>query len=162
MKTLDTTTVTNTQRADVCSEVRAVVRYADPSAWPIATAIHQILEKNQINFKKEGIDIGLILVGDAGPKEATQSVIESVKEGEVSPMRFAAANAASAIGVCTTAFNFHGPTLAITLPTDRGKPVAEMMASQWLKNEMANRIFIVTYQTTSGETTATATLLINE
>jgi hypothetical protein len=158
MQTLNNIIEKNTQRAEVCSQVRAIVRYADPSTWPIADAVFKLLQANHINYKDEGLEIGMILVGDAGPSAAIQSVAESVQAGRISPMHFAAANAGAAIGICCTAFNFHGPTLAITLPVKTGKSIAEMMASRWLNDKSAKIMIIVTYENIDGEISANASL----
>lgn len=124
--------------------VSSVVRYADPAAWCVVAAIDRALESVAGGRDVAGEGVGLALVSESGPVETMSTVAASVREGFVSPMRFAAATPASLAGLACIVFGFKGPTLTLTMPAEQGLAVAETVAANWLGRGAAELVLLLT------------------
>jgi hypothetical protein len=74
----------------------------------------------------------VVAISAEGPVEAMAGMYEASREGASSPIRFPASNAGSLAGLTSIALSFRGPTLMLTLPPDRGVPVALLLAGAWI------------------------------
>jgi hypothetical protein len=124
------------------SPALAAIRYADPAAWVTATAVALAIEAVGERVAAEHDRTGVIAVSDTGPVEAMAAMCEASRAGSSSPIRFPASNAGSLAGLTSIAFSLRGPTLMLTLPPDRGVPVALLLADAWLQRGVVSFVAV--------------------
>jgi len=113
-------------------QVLAVVRYADPAAWVLATATARALapKKDQVVAAKDRL--GIVAVSSHGPIETLSKVAEDARNGFASPLRYPASNPGSLAGVSCILFGLRGPTLNLLLGPTAGVPLGLFIAHRWL------------------------------
>jgi len=110
----------------------AVVRYADPAAWVVATAVARALaaRKDQVNAAKDRV--GIVVASSHGPMETLRKVAEDARSGFASPLRYPASNPGSVAGVSCILFGLQGPTLNLLMKPTEGVPLGLLLSSRWL------------------------------
>jgi 3-oxoacyl-(acyl-carrier-protein) synthase len=126
------------------ARLRHKVRYADPAAWLVVAAVERALEAARVEPQDLTDRVGIILISEDGPAETIHTVALAAREGQISPLRFAAVTPASLVGTVCIVFGFHGPTLTLTCPTSIGLPPARAVADGWLTRGVADWIVMVT------------------
>jgi hypothetical protein len=117
------------------------VRYADPAAWVIATAVaHAMAPLQSALADRKGI--GMIVICESGPAESIANVGDAARQGFGSALRYPAANPGSVLGLSCIAFGFRGPTLCLLVAPDTGVPYGLFMAAQWLDRHAADSIVL--------------------
>jgi hypothetical protein len=120
------------QREQLDPRALAAVRYADPAAWVIATAVARALAPVKEQLATAGDQVGVVVTGAQGPVETITTVATAAREGFTSPLRFPAANPGSLAGVTCIAFGVRGPSLSLLLPPAEGVPLGLLLASAWI------------------------------
>ena len=118
-------------------DLRTTVRYADPAAWLVATAVGRALSTRSDPLTGVTQRCGVLVTSDHGPKETMVDVGAAALTGFSSALRYPAANPGSLAGVSCIAFGFQGPTLTFLMPVVTGVPVCLRMATAWLARGMA-------------------------
>ena len=136
------------------------IRYADPAAWMVATAIANATQTLSAELAEAHDRVGLIVTSAEGAVEATAAMAEAAREGSSSPIRFPASNAGSLAGLSSIAFGFRGPTLMLTMPPAGGVPVAVLLAQAWLRREIAAYVVIAACAQPAGERPRARCLLL--
>jgi hypothetical protein len=117
------------------------VRYADPAAWVIATAVaHAVGPLQTALADRKGV--GAVVVCENGPVESIASVADAARQGYGSALRYPAANPGSLLGLSCIAFGFRGPTLCLLVAPDLGVPSGLFMAGQWLDRQAAHGVVV--------------------
>jgi hypothetical protein len=111
----------------------ALVRYADPAAWIMATALAQALAPVREVVAAVPDRVGVIVTSAVGPVETLATVAEAARDNFASPLRYPAANPGSLAGVSCILFGFRGPSLTLTLPAPTGVPLGLLLAERWLQ-----------------------------
>ncbi len=137
----------------------AAIRYADPAAWITATAVANALDPLRDAVAAAHDRVGVIVTSAEGPVEAMAAMCEASRAGSSSPIRFPASNAGSLAGLTSIAFAFRGPTLMLTLPADRGVPVAMLLAAAWLGREVVDFVAVAACGRREGKPVARCVLL---
>ena len=124
-------------------EAVTTVRYADPAAWVMATAIALAVAPVREQASAARDRVAVLATSDHGPEETIAALARAAREGYSSPMRFPAGNPASLVGVPCILMGFRGPTLNLLMPPADGVPVAWFMAGQWLQHDVARFVVAV-------------------
>jgi 3-oxoacyl-(acyl-carrier-protein) synthase len=138
------------------------VRYADPASWSAAGAVANATGDALAQVSAAHDRVGVIAISAEGPVEAMGAMTEATRGGFSSPIRFPASNAGSLAGITAIAFGFRGPTLMLTLPPDRGAPVALLLAEAWIARGMAEYVAVVSAARREGKPVSRALLLAGE
>ena len=125
-------------------KVITTVRYADPAAWTIATAVHNAFSTIRETIESSAECVGIIGICEHGPEEATAAINQAATEGFPSPMRYPAANPGSVVGVSCIAFGLRGPTSCLLMAPADGVKVAMLVAGQWLGRGAARYVVVAT------------------
>jgi hypothetical protein len=118
------------------------IRYADPAAWVTVAAVAGAMEAAREAVTARHDRVGVVVTSAEGPVEAMAAMCEASRGGSSSPIRFPASNAGSLAGLTSIAFAFRGPTLMLTLPADRGVPVAVVLAEAWLRRGVVDYVAV--------------------
>lgn len=135
------------------------IRYADPASWTTATAVAHALAGDRDAVLAAHDRVGVIVTSAEGPVEAMAAMNEASRSGSSSPIRFPASNAGSLTGIPTIGFTFRGPTLMLTLPAERGVPVALLLAEAWLRRGQADYVMVAACGRIDGKLAARCLLL---
>lgn len=127
---------------------RSTVRYADPAAWIVASAVSFAIE-GLTELVDHCSSIGVVTVSSCGPQVAMAEVEEGGRSAFSSPLRYAASSPGSLVGVSCIAFGLRGPTLNITMSLEEGLPVAAFLCSLWLDRGIASKMILATYMNTA-------------
>jgi hypothetical protein len=119
-------------RERFAKETLNLIRYADPAAWVVATAVAAAVDEAATAVAAAGV----ITVGERGPIEAMDFVARAAVEGFASPLRFVAAGPGTLAGVACIALGFRGPTLNLTRPLAEAVPVALFLTERWLARKV--------------------------
>jgi hypothetical protein len=134
----------NTSLQDLPEDLAKSVRMSDPVVWPILKTTHDIINTTNLPWKEIANEVGIIVVGNAFPKQYTKKIVNELSEhGRVSPLSFINANAGAAISICCTIYKFQGPTINFTASDENCHNIAAILAQQWLKSGAAKYIFFV-------------------
>ncbi len=120
----------------------AAVRYADPAAWIVATAVANAVDAVREAVAAAHDRTAVVAVGAEGPVEAMAAMCEASRAGSSSPIRYPASNAGSLAGLTSIAFSFRGPTLMLTLPPERGVPLGLLLAEAWVRRGVASFVAV--------------------
>lgn len=120
----------------------AAIRYADPASWTTATAVAHAIASHREAVLAAHDRVGVIVTSAEGPVEAIAAMCEASKSGSSSPIRFPASNAGSLAGLTSIGFTFRGPTLMLTMPAERGAPVALVLADAWIARGQADYVVV--------------------
>ena len=128
---------THVQKELFDRQALGVVRYADPAAWVVATAVARALapRKDQVIAARDRV--GVVVVSSHGPIETLCKVAEDARSGFASPLRYPASNPGSVAGVSCILFGLQGPTLNLLSPPRDGVPVGLLLCDRWLKRGAA-------------------------
>jgi hypothetical protein len=137
----------------------AAIRYADPAAWVTACAVANAVDPLRDAVSAASDRVGVVVVSAEGPVEAMAAMFEASRGGSSSPIRFPASNAGSLAGLTSIVFGFRGPTLMLTLPADRGVPVAFLLAEGWLGRDVASFVVVAACTRREGRPVARCLLL---
>ena len=118
------------------------VRYADPAAWAIATAIARTLAGRPEPWATVGQTVGLVVICEHGPVEAIAAVAAATRQGLPSALRYPAANPGSLAGVSCIAFGLRGPTLCLLVAPAAGVPVGLLLARRWVYRQGAPLVLL--------------------
>jgi hypothetical protein len=110
----------------------STVRYADPAAWIVATAVARALAAAPEAVKAAGDRIGVVVTSPRGPVETMTWIATATREGYSSPLRYPATNPGSLAGVACIALTLRGPTLVLTMPPAQGAPLAITLGARWI------------------------------
>ena len=110
----------------------ATVRYADPSAWIVATAAARALAAAPQAVTTAGDRIGVVVTSPRGPIETMAWVASAAREGYSSPLRYPATNPGSLAGVACIALTLRGPTLVLTMAPGQGGALAVVLGERWI------------------------------
>jgi hypothetical protein len=139
---------------------RTAVRFADPAAWIIATAVARAISARTELLAASLHDVGVVALSDHGPAPTMAEVCAAAKTGFSSPLRYAASSPGSLVGVSCIAFGFRGPTLNLTMRVEDGLPTALQMCSGWLTRRIARFMVFATFASDgSGNQLGRAVLL---
>lgn len=145
-------------RADGAAAL-AAIRYADPASWTTATAVAHAIASHRDAVLAAHDRVGVIVTSAEGPVEAIAAMCEASKGGSSSPIRFPASNAGSLAGLTSIGFTFRGPTLMLTLPADRGAPIALVLADAWLGRGQAEYVVVASCGRVDGKPAARCLLV---
>jgi hypothetical protein len=137
----------------------AAIRYADPASWTTATAVAHAIAAHREAVLAAHDRVGVIVTSADGPVEAIAAMCEASKAGSSSPIRFPASNAGSLTGLSSIAFTFRGPTLMLTMPPDRGAPVALLLADAWIQRGQAEYVVVAACGRVDGKPAARCVLV---
>jgi hypothetical protein len=143
----------------VAEAALAAIRYADPASFTTATAVAHALASRREAVLAVRDRVGVIAVSADGPVEAMAAMTQAGREGSSSPIRFPASNAGSLVGLSSIGFTLRGPTLMLTLPPERGVPVALLLARAFLSRGVADYMFVATCAV-AGESASARCLLL--
>ncbi|MCP3803125.1 hypothetical protein NLX83_27995 [Allokutzneria sp. A3M-2-11 16] len=115
--------------------------YADPVAWLITDAVAAVLNTRGA---LDPTTVGVLVVSEHSTEHTQRLVAETVAQGRISPMRFAAAGPGSLVGVVCAAFGFQGPTLMLSMSAEHATPVVDALLSDWL-HDSAEHVIVVTH-----------------
>jgi len=127
------------------ARTRATVRYADPAAWTTATAVAHALSESKDSLLPLSHDIGMVVVSDHGPAASMADIKAATPSGFSSPLRYAASNPGSLVGVSCIAFGFRGPTINLMMSPSDGVPVALQLCANWLGRRTARWMVLATF-----------------
>jgi hypothetical protein len=124
---------------------RATVRYADPAAWITATAVANALSESGVLRSASSHEIGMVVVSDDGPAASMAEINAATSSGFSSPLRYAASNPGSLVGVSCIAFGLRGPTINLTMLPADGISVALRLCEGWLNRGVARWMVLATF-----------------
>lgn len=127
------------------ARTRATVRYADPAAWTAATAVARALSESKDSLLPSSHDIGMVMVSDHGPVASMADINAVTPSGFSSPLRYAASNPGSLVGVSCIAFGLRGPTINLTMLPNDGVPVGLQLCANWLNRQAARWMVLATF-----------------
>lgn len=136
-------TVTGGASSTAPADARAKFRYADPVTWSALRAVDQALASEPCAREGNGERTGVIFISSTGPAEVIAAVAASVREGYISPLRFAALNPASIAGAVCIVHGFRGPSLTLTTPVAAALPVSEALARRWLSRGVLDLVVLL-------------------
>jgi hypothetical protein len=122
--------------------LKTVVRYADHTAWVVATAMTRALAAWPAMPRPDPAHIGVVVSCAHAPRQTLAEVAQSARAGFASPLRYPAANPGSLVGVACIALNLHGPTLNLLAPPVRGVPLALCLSRRWLLRGAAGQVLV--------------------
>lgn len=145
LRTVYEATAINTKHHELPTEIAKGLKLSDPTIFSLLKSTHDILSAVDIPWIELADRIGIIVVGNAYPRQYSKKVVNELSiQRRVSPMSFINANAGAAISICCTTFKFRGPTINLTMSDNIRSEIAAFIAKQWLTNNDAKYLFIVT------------------
>ena len=121
------------------------LRYADTTAWTIKGAVAAALTGLADKVDAVRDSVGLATATHIGPRDTMAEVARAARNGQCSPLRFAAANPGSVAGVACVAFGFRGPTRNLIMSPADAAPLLLMFAEQWLGEKIADVVLLSTF-----------------
>jgi hypothetical protein len=120
------------------------VRYADPSAWSIATAAAHALGPVRETLAAARDRVAVVAVCEHGPVGTIEYLADATRRGFTSALRYPAGNPGSLAGVTCIAFGFRGPTLSLLMRPDEGVSAGLFMTGQWMQRGVISHAVLAT------------------
>jgi len=118
------------------------VRYADPAAWSIATAVARALAPVRERVVAARDRVAVVAVCEHGPAATVADLAEATRQGFTSALRYPAGNPGSLAGVTCIAFGFRGPTLSLLMAPDTGVSAGIFMAERWIHKGVVSYVVL--------------------
>ncbi|MDR3034280.1 MAG: hypothetical protein LBV78_14405 [Kitasatospora sp.] len=107
----------------------------DPACWAVLDAVGAALEElagGAGPAVADGSRVGVIVVSEEATAQTLHRLVAETASGGFSPRQFVAASPGTVVGTSCSAYGLGGPSLLLTMPPGRGRPVAAELARQWL------------------------------
>lgn len=118
---------------------RALVPFADESAWFVAGAIDSLL--GHLGSYQRDL-VATILIDPVGPVRTLADLRGRRKDNQTSPMRFAAATPSAVLAVSCILFSLRGPALTLACPVEEAVHTVAAVATQWMRENAADAVIV--------------------
>ncbi|WP_329430507.1 hypothetical protein OG339_21340 [Streptosporangium sp. NBC_01495] len=116
--------------------------YADPLAWLVVDSVDDALSTCSDELDAVRDEVAVILVSALCTLQTMEAIERSVRNGRVSPLRFAGASPGGAGSLACVVRGFKGPSLTLATHPGKGVPVARTLARSWLRSGAAEYVVV--------------------
>jgi hypothetical protein len=133
--------------------------YADPLSWLVLEAVERAIDAYGGDLLSVREAVGHIAVSDHCTIYTMRGIAAAIPAGRISPLRFSGANPGSICSLPAQFHGFSGPSMTLSMPPDRGLPLAVSIARVWLRQRSAAYMLITSHSADTSGHRITSTIL---
>lgn len=136
--------------------------YADPVSWLVLEAVERAVGECDEDLLSARETVGHIAVSDQCTTHTMRGIAVAIPSGRVSPLRFSGANPGSICSLPCQLLGFSGPSMTLSMPPEKGLPIAVTIARVWLNQRSAAYALVTSHRADASGHCITSTILRQE